>query len=110
MIEGLDVHSKESLLNVAVAGCLVTGSVGGGKTNLAGLCNLDGWGGGLGTTARIGVSTYSLVARSLSGLGAASVTGGGGRKGAKGAISGVGALMMGARGRCARGGDVRPPW
>lgn len=38
------------------------------------------------------------------------MTGGGGRKGAKGAVSGGGTLIMGARGRCARGGDVGPPW
>lgn len=73
-----------------------------------------------------GVSTYSLAARSFSGLGAPSVTcdegegaaveivvvavdvggcggggggGGFGRSGAKGAVRGTGTLMMGARGR-----------
>lgn len=107
-MDGLAVHSGGSLLKEAVAGCFVTGG-GGGNANLAGLC-LGGCGGGLGTAARIGVSTYSLVARSESGLGADSVTGGGGRRGAKGAVRGIGALMMGARGRCARGKDVRPPW
>lgn len=110
MMEGLAVHSGGSLLKDAVAGCFVTGGGGNGNANLAGLCNLGGCGGGLGTAARIGVSTYSLVERSVSGLGAASVTGGGGRSGAKGAVRGIGALMMGARGRCARGRDVRPPW
>lgn len=88
----------------------------------------------------MGVSTYTLSLRSVSGRGASSdtcgppaaaatrpdsgvgalVTGvvvvgtnvvaGGLRRGASGAVSGAGALMMGARGRCARGKDVGPPW
>lgn len=108
-MEGLEVHSNGSLLKVAVEGCFVTGGGGDGNANLVGLCDLGGCGGGDGTAARIGVSTYSLVVRSESGLGTVSVTGGGCRSGASGAIRGVGALMMGARGRCARGRDVWPP-
>lgn len=117
MMEGRVGHSNGgegngSLLNVAIAGCFVTGAVddggggGGGTGRRTGLCALDGWiGGGLGGVVLNGVSTYSLLLRSASGLGVASETGGGGRKGANGAVTGAGTLMIGARGRCVRGRD-----
>lgn len=110
-MDRLAVHSGGSFRNETVVGCLVTGGGGGGIANLGGLCT-GGCTGSVSTWPLLtkGFSTYSFVARSDSGLGAASVTGGGGRKGAKGAVSGAGTLIMGARGRCARGGDVGPPW
>lgn len=112
MILGLVGHSnggvgKGCLLNVTIAGCFVTvGGGGGGTARRIGLCARDGCGGGgLGGTVLNGVSTYSLLLRSASGRGVASETGGGGRKGAKGAVTGAGTLMIGARGRCVRGRD-----
>lgn len=97
------------MLNDVVAGCLVTGRGDGSTVKVAGR-PLGGCGGGLGGDALNGASTYSFVFRSASGLGAANETGGGGRNGAKGAVRGGGALMMGARGLCTRGKDVGPPW
>lgn len=111
-MEGLVVHSGASLLKDVVAGCLVTGGGGGGsRASLVGRCTLGGCGGGgVGGAPLNGVSTYSLAERSDCGLGATRDTGGGGRSGAKGAVIGGGALMIGALGLWGRGRDVGPPW
>lgn len=110
----LVAHSDESgsLLNVAVAdGCLVTVAiaVAGSGSRVGRCCGVLGGtsgGGGRGdggavvaaAVDRKGASTYSLVARSLSGLGTVRVTGGAGRKGASGTVRG-GTFIIGARGR-----------
>jgi hypothetical protein len=80
-MEGRATHSAAvvvgSLLKDAVAGCFVTGGV--GRASRVGRWFLGGWGGGGGVggfAVLNGVSTYSLVALSFSGRGAASVTGG----------------------------------
>lgn len=96
----------------AELGCLVmgVGTGGTGKGSRAGRVALGGWGGGGdGGVALNGVSTYSFVCRSFSGRGVAKETGGGGRSGGRGAVMGTGTLIIGARGRCARGTVVGPP-
>lgn len=113
MIDSLVVHSGipgGSLPREAVVGCFVTGGGGGRSASRVGRWALGGWaGGGLGGAPLNGVSTYSLAERSQWGLGVARDTGGGGRSGARGAVMGAGALIIGARGRCARGRDWGPP-